>query len=232
MNNEFFNEFNKFYFINSSCIGPFIPPAYSVKWIDIFNDMLDENDMIGPVIEIPDDNLGFKSCDLELNDSEALNYLNNYPDLIEAFGKKNIIKAKEHWMKYGMKEGRNAKDNINKLLKYDATKNIPFIHTYMFGVNNKGFIHMREVLKNINDMSKIYCICNTERKLTSYLIMNGCKIKSCLTRFKNVDLNKEENWDCFMWNKYNKTTCYEVPKNYFQIDLNPYEILFVKNINV
>jgi hypothetical protein len=138
--------------------------------------MLEEYELVGPVIEIPPDNLGFKAL------------------------------------------------NIN------STKNIPFIHTYMFGVNPLGFSIVKNILKNIDNGDKKHAIYNIERKITSSIIMNGGKVKSCLAKFKNIDLNKEVNWNSQIWNKPGLPTCYEVPKNYFGIDLNPFEIVFVKNI--
>lgn len=176
MGNEYFSDYSRIYFINSSCIGPFVSPSCSLHWIDLFNKMLEEYEMVGPVIEIPPDNLGFKAL------------------------------------------------NIN------STKNLPFIHSYMFGVNSLGFSIVKNVLKNIENDKKIYAVVNTERKITSSVIMNGGRVKSCLSKFKNIDLNKEENWNSQIWNKSGLPTCYEVPKNYFGIDLNPFEIIFVKNI--
>jgi len=176
MGNVYFSEYSRIYFINSSCIGPFISPCCSLNWIDIFNEMLKENELIGPVIEIPPDNLGFKALGISSN------------------------------------------------------KNIPFIHSYMFGVNSRGFSIIKKVFKNIDNNDKNYAVCNTERKLTSSVLINGGRVKSCLARYKNIDLNKEENWNFNKWNTQNALTCYEITKNYFGIDLNPFEIIFVKNI--
>lgn len=176
MGDEYFLEYSRIYFINSSCIGPFISPSCSLNWIDIFNDMLKDNELVGPVIEIPPDNLGFTA------------------------------------------------------LGINSTDNIPFIHSYMFGVNPKGFSIIKEVFKNIVKNDKTYIVVNTERKLTSSVLINDGRVKSCLARYKNVDLNKKENWFSSKWNKPGLPTCYEVPKNYFGIDLNPFEIVFVKNI--
>ena len=176
MGDEYFSEYSRIYFINSSCIGPFISPSCSLNWIDIFNEMLTENELIGPVIEIPPDNLGFQALHIQ------------------------------------------------------STKNIPFIHSYMFGVNSLGFSIVKNVLKNIEHTNKVYTVLNTERKITSSVIMNGGRVKSCLAKFKNIDLNKEEYWDSNMFHNSDTPTCYEVPKNYFGVDLHPFEIVLVKNI--
>ena len=43
----------------------------------------------------------------ELNDTDAQYYLDRYPDLQNAFGAKNITRAKYHWIEYGRSEKRN-----------------------------------------------------------------------------------------------------------------------------
>ena len=178
MGDEYFSDYSRIYFINSSCIGPFMSVACSPNWIDNFNDLLIDYQLVGPVIEIPDDNLGLLA------------------------------------------------------LGINSTKNIPFIHTYMFGVNQVGFSIINNVFKTItsNDCNKLEAIYNIERQITSAILMNEGKVKSLLVRFKHIDLNKEENWDFRKWNTPNTPSCYEVPKNYFKMDLNPFEIVFIKNI--
>ena len=139
--------------------------------------MLQNYELIGPVVEIPPDNLGFTAMGLNIN------------------------------------------------------KNIPFIHSYMFGVNSKGFTILKNnVFNNISRNDKYHLIFNLERKITSCILLNGGMIKSFLSRFKNVDLNKVENWNTEKWNLPGLPTCYEVPDNYFGINLNPFEIMFIKNI--
>jgi sRNA-binding regulator protein Hfq len=176
MGDEYFLEYSYFYFINSSCIGPFIPSYAENNWIKLFNQILEKNAMVGPVIEVPPDNLGFKA------------------------------------------------------LGIDNPKNIPFIHSYMFGVTRSGFSVVKNVFAQITTDDKTYAVHNTERKLTSAVLVNGHKVSSLLSRFKNVDLNDQTNWDYKLWKGPKNATCYEVPGNYFGIDLNPYEIIFVKNI--
>jgi hypothetical protein len=121
--------------------------------------------------------------------------------------------------------------NINLSKNYKAVKkNIPFIHSYMFGVTRSGFSVVKNVFAQITTDDKTYAVHNTERKLTSAVLVNGHKVSSLLSRFKNVDLNDQTNWDYKLWKGPKNATCYEVPGNYFGIDLNPYEIIFVKNI--
>ncbi len=44
-----------------------------------------------------------------------------------------------------------------------------------------------------------------------------------------MDLNNESNWNPNKWNKTNNS-CIEAPYNYDGIDVNPFEVIFVKNI--
>jgi len=116
-------------------------------------------------------------------------------------------------------------------LSIKSDKNIPFLHTYMFGTSPKGFGIIRKTLLDMNpDISKDDIVNIVERKLTSAVLTGGGKIKSLLLRFKNVDVNDEKIWDTSMWNEKDSSTCYEVPGNYFGIDVNPLELIFVKNI--
>jgi len=175
LDNNYLSFFDRFYFINSSCIGPFMSNISNISWIDSMNLLLCDYDLIGPVVEIPNDNHGFK------------------------------------------------------VLNINSNKNIPFIHTYFFGLNKFGFQILQKIFDEIEVDNKLFIIHNTERKITSSILINNGKIRSFLTRFKNVDLNDPKNWKSSLWNKDN-ISCYEVPNNYDGIDLNPYEVIFFKNI--
>ena len=172
-NINYFTKYHNFYFINASCIGPFIPPILDNNWIELFNNKLKNYDLIGPIVEFPADNLGYK------------------------------------------------------LLGVDNDKNIPFIHTYMFGMSKNGFNLLKILFETLNN-DKIEMI-NMERKITSFLLMNNLKITTLLLRFKNIDLNDSNNWNYKYFNN-NTLSCYEVPDNYFGIDINPFEVIFVKNV--
>ena len=170
-------SFNTYYFINSSCIGPFIPPIISTyNWIDLFNKKLEKYDLFAPIIEIPPDTNGYR------------------------------------------------------LLNINTTKNIPFLHTYFIGLNNTGFIIFKDILDNIEDNNdkKQTCI-NIERIITAKFLYLEKKIGNLLLKFKNVDMNNDINWNCKLFNNNNKS-CYEIPENYFGIDIHPFEVIFVKNI--
>lgn len=172
---DYFLEYSYFYFINSSCIGPFLPPICTNNWIDLMNIHLNKYSLIGPIAEIPLDN----------------KYTND--------------------------------------LNVDDSKNIPFIHSYMFAVNSFGFKIIKYVFDNMLSNKKQYAL-DAERQITMYNLKNGGKIKSFLVRFQHVDLNNPDNWNFNKFNLLNKPPCYEVPNNYFGIDINPFEIIFVKNI--
>lgn len=167
-------DFKYYYFINSSCIGPFIPCWCENKWYEILNNKLNVYSLIGPIIEIPPD-------------SSGLSYL-------------------------GIHTG----------------KNIPFIHSYMFGVNKDGFNIIKNLMPgaNVSREENVYVI---ERILTSALLVKGLKVSSLLTKYKNIDWNNELNWNRHLWT-HSGATCHEIPGNYDGIDVNPYEIIFVKNI--
>ena len=171
---EYFLDYNYFYFINSSCIGPFLPTITTNNWIDLMNVFLNKYDLIGPIVEIPPDNTGFL----------LLNLPNN--------------------------------------------TNIPFIHTYMFGVSVFGFKIFKELLHKNATISKHRSL-EIERMVTSSILTNGGKIKSLLKKFQHVDLNNENNWNYYKFNQ-GRYSCYEIPKNYFGLDVNPFEVIFVKNL--
>lgn len=174
---SFFQGFSNIYFINSSCIGPFMPTVCDKNWIEHFNAVSHGIDLIGPVIEFPPDTKGYDALSIK------------------------------------------------------SDKNIPFIHTYMFGTSTKGFEVVKSVLFDMKpDINKDDIVNIVERKLTSSVLTKGYKIKSLLTRFKNVDINNESTWNTKLWSGKDGITCYEVPGNYFGIDLNPLEVVFVKNI--
>jgi hypothetical protein len=120
-------------------------------------------------------------------------------------------------------------DDILSFLGGPVDKDIPFIHSYMFGVSNFGFKNIKNVFDKYTTISKFDSM-KVERMITSSVLINGGKIKSFLKYFENIDLNKDSNWDYNIFNKTRKASCYEVPKNYFGLDLNPFEVIFVKNI--
>lgn len=164
--NNINTDYDYCYFINSSCVGPFLPVYCDEPWYNYLNKILNTYDFIGPVAEMP---------------PPSENFTHN-----------------------------------------------PFIHTYMFGFNNNGLTLFIKLLNKYDNFDKDFCI-YFERFLSNEIIKNNLKIKSLLTLFKNVNLNDENNWNHTFWCNSEKT-CFEIPNNYHGIDLNPYEIIFVKNI--
>jgi light-regulated signal transduction histidine kinase (bacteriophytochrome) len=100
----------------------------------------------------------------------------------------------------------------------------------MFGLTKPGFDIFKNILNTINDTSKTNIVHNIERIITSSILLSGGKIKTLLSRFKKYDINEEKRWRADLWTETGKPSCYEVPGNYYGIDVNPFEIIFVKNI--
>lgn len=51
LTNNFYQEFNYYICINSSCMGPFVPPYCSINWVNIFTGMLNDTvKLVGPTI--------------------------------------------------------------------------------------------------------------------------------------------------------------------------------------
>lgn len=103
----------------------------------------------------------------------------------------------------------------------------PFVHSYMFAVNGKGFESLMNTLRNHTGVTAADGI-ELERKLGRDMFLAGLRIKSLLTRFTHIDISNRTNWQDALWRPPSGQTCYEIPGNYFGIDVNPYEILFIK----
>lgn len=53
------SNYDFFFFINSSCIGPILPTYTTKNWVEIFTDLFnDKIKLIAPIVEIPQDNFG------------------------------------------------------------------------------------------------------------------------------------------------------------------------------
>ncbi len=174
-------NFDYFIFMNSSCIGPFLPTFIDGPWHQSMLTLLDhEVKLVGPVVEIPPDDLGAK-----------------------------CIK------------------NFNYIQPND--QHIPFIHTYMFATDKIGLAVLKGYGVFIDgEIDQLDLIQKYERLISSAIINEGFKIKSLLLRFKRINLVDKKEWVSKKWS--NKITCPEVPNNYDGIDLNPLEIIFVKNL--
>lgn len=107
--------------------------------------------------------------------------------------------------------------------------NIPFIHTYMFGVSAKGLLALVQMFDEDETETKQDVVVVLERKITSYMLLRNLKIKSLQKRYESVNLNDSAVWDYKLWSP-SGLTCPEIPGNYDSIDVHPFEIMFVKNL--
>lgn len=124
--------------------------------------------------------------------------------------------------------GREALDE----LKYIAQKDfdIPFLHTYMFATDAVGIrvlVDYKALTEDITDQNLL--IHKYERLISSSILNEGYEIKSLMLKYKHVDFSDKINWDSKKWS-YSRKTCPEIPRNYDGIDVNPLEVIFVKNI--
>jgi hypothetical protein len=169
----YLSKFKFFYFINSICVGPFLPSYVSNTWIELMNKLLLKHDLLAPIVEIPPDTLGYS------------------------------------------------------LIGINSDLNVPFLHCYMFGTNSSSILLLLNTFKEFTDDSEESLI-KYERLLTSRYLVNNKKIGTLLVSFKNVDINDKELWYYKLWNK-NNNSCYESPENYFGLDVNPFEVVFINN---
>ena len=114
------------------------------------------------------------------------------------------------------------------ILGLDSELNMPFLHSYMFGTKSTSIRLLLNIFKEFRSSSLENSI-NYERILSSKFILNNRKIHCLLLAFKNIDINDKSLWSYKLWNR-SERTCYETSENYFGIDLNPLEIIFIKNI--
>ena len=64
---SYFDQFGTFYFLNSSCVGPFLPTIVESNWIELFNKKLEKYDLVAPIVEFPPDSRGFEMLGLQSN---------------------------------------------------------------------------------------------------------------------------------------------------------------------
>jgi hypothetical protein len=98
----------------------------------------------------------------------------------------------------------------------------------MFGTNISSIKLLMNIFKDFNSNTTESLI-NYERLITSKYILNNKKISCLLLAFKNIDINDKSLWYYKLWNR-NEQTCYERAQSYFGLDLNPLEVIFIKNI--
>tara|TARA_B100001248_G_C27382620_1_gene457864 strand:+ start:180 stop:1211 length:1032 start_codon:yes stop_codon:yes gene_type:complete len=136
---------------------------------------------------------------------------------------------------YGDKYVENLKDNYN-LYNLKNFKTIPFAHSYFLFMNKNA---IKTILENNGfpnyNVEKKYAISFYERYITAILISKNLKIKSFLKKFEHIIFSKDQ-IPKFI-NKYFKDKSFEIFKDpeipnlgYFGSDLNPYEVVFFKNL--
>jgi len=106
--------------------------------------------------------------------------------------------------------------------------NVPFLHLYMFGTKQSSIDLLFTVLGEINSKD-IQTIIEAERKVSSYYLLHEKQIHCLLLAFRRFNINDKKLWKYGLWNK-NHITCYETAENYFGLDINPLEVIFVRNI--
>lgn len=132
---------------------------------------------------------------------------------------------------------------VKELKKLDSLKNlknlltIPFAHTYFIALNKKA---IKEIIRNDGlpkkDIDKNTAVGFYERFITSILVSKGFKIKCLLSKFDNLDITQKNINKIFFENVLEENFSKnvkdpEIPNDgYFGSDLNPYEVIFFKNI--
>jgi len=113
------------------------------------------------------------------------------------------------------------------VLGIESNLNIPFLHSYMFGIKSTSIKLLINIFTEFRSNS-LDSLIKYERLLSSKFILNNKKIACLLLAFKNIDINDKSLWSYKLWNRGEKS-CYEKSGNYFGLDLNPLEIIFIKN---
>lgn len=133
--------------------------------------------------------------------------------------------------------------NVNNLKLLEGSSSIkdleiiPFAHSYFFALNKKATYCLLEnkALPN-SDISIDQAVGIYERLITSTLLSNNFRLKTLLKKFNNEIIDKKNInriiKEYFIKNKSeNYLSDPEIPYyGYFGTDLNPYEVLFFKNI--
>jgi hypothetical protein len=182
LDNIDYKSYNNFIFLNSSCIGPILPSYVQDNWINLIVKQLSEKTkLVGPVIEVPPDDLGTKSL-------KKFSYIN----------------------------------------KTDTE--VPFVHTYFFATDYIGVNILFEYGAFINEnANKDKLVCHLERLISACILNENYNIKSFLKKQENISWLDKTNWNYRLWSPTQKT-CPEVNSNYFNTNIDPYEVMFFKNI--
>jgi len=171
-----------------------------------------------------------------LTNKEAFIYLNKYPDLKKAFGN-NIKKEQEHWINFGIKEGRTI-DKVSFQDKFDKAQIIYNVQL-QGGLGNQlfqlfsihGLAHKHQVRFGIEKYIRpTHMITDKYKHIYERFIING------LNKYKFVPINEDPNRyaDYINFPQFNKCTkfigYFQSPK-YFSLNREQiYDILFPNNI--
>jgi len=109
-----------------------------------------------------------------------------------------------------------------------VSPNVPFVHTYMFACTGRALQYLLRY-QCFSYANKVELIFINERRVSACLLFNRLKVGSLLTKYRHVDFSDRANWNWKTWSR-SPVTCPEVPLNYGNSDLNPYEVIFVKSI--
>jgi hypothetical protein len=175
-------SFDAFIFMNSSCIGPFMPAYVTTPWHAVITGMLSDSvKLVAPIIEIPPDDLGVK-----------------------------CLATFRH-----IKPGDT---------------NVPFVHTYFLATDRVGLgVLLQSGVFSAQKITKDEAVLRHERLTTACILNEGHSVRSLMLKYADVDFSDKANWKFSRWST-SKVTCPEVPGNYDGIDVNPLEVMFVKNL--
>lgn len=107
---------------------------------------------------------------------------------------------------------------------------VPFAHSYcLFISNNAMKVLKKSNIFDIKDISRDDAVSILERQISAVIINEGLGIRSLLQMHKGIKFEDSINWNYKLYSE-SMITCPEVEKNYYGTDINPYEVLFYKNI--
>lgn len=180
LNDDLYKDYDKFIFINSSCMGPFTPSYYSGNWCDIFtNNITDDIKLFGTSIN---------NC--------------NYNT--------NIIEVSTNPMKQS------------------------HIQSWVFCLDKIALDLLIEkgIFSRQYEKTHIDAINNREVPMSREIIKNGWNIGSLMVHYNNVDFRFKDKQPSDYKIEFFNDVVYD--NHYFNSNLHPYEVIFVKdnrNIN-
>jgi hypothetical protein len=124
--------------------------------------------------------------------------------------------------------GSRTLDEFKKIKQIQV--GVPFAHSYCLFLSNIAMVALKKSnILNIEDITRDDAVHKLERQITAVVINEGLGVRSFLYKHKNVKFEDSNNWNFKLFSK-SEVTCPEIEKNYYETDVNPYEVLFYKNI--